>query len=161
VGIGSGTQAKHRFRAGDVIQGESDPVPDPRTEPVDFYKTVRLKLVARGPEAPPSPPPPWLGVPPELPVYRERGHRRLDPKTYESRCRACLWGCRMPVDMIIDPWKPAAEVRYRFETFCYGPKACALYRPGPTRKVPGRKGVTWEEADWVDKDATAHRAADE
>jgi hypothetical protein len=30
VGIGSGTQAKHRFRAGDVIQGESDPVPDPR-----------------------------------------------------------------------------------------------------------------------------------
>jgi hypothetical protein len=41
------------------------------------------------------------------------------------------------------------------------PKTCALYRPGPTRKVPGRKGVTWEEADWVDKDATAHRAADE
>jgi len=161
VGIGSGTQAKHRFRAGDVIQGESDPVPDPRTEPVDFYKTVRLKLVARGPEAAPSPPPPWVGVPPELPVYRERGHRRLDAKTYESRCRVCLWGCRMPVDMIIDPWKPAAEVRYRFETFCYGPKACALYRPGPTRKVPGRKGVTWEEADWVDKDATAHRAADE
>ena len=32
---------------------------------------------------------------------------------------------------------------------------------GTTRKVPGRKGVTWEEADWVDKDATAHRAADE
>jgi hypothetical protein len=95
VGIGSGTQAKHRFRAGDVIQGESDPVPDPRTEPVDFYKTVRLKLVARGPEGPPSPPPPWVGVPPELPVYRERGHRRLDAKTYESRCRVCLWGCRM------------------------------------------------------------------
>jgi hypothetical protein len=33
--------------------------------------------------------------------------------------------------------------------------------PGPTRKVPGRKGMTWEEADWVNKDATAHRAADE
>jgi hypothetical protein len=62
VGIGSGTQAKHRFRAGDVIQGESDPVPDPRTEPVDFYKTVRLKLVARRPEGPPSPPPKRMGV---------------------------------------------------------------------------------------------------
>lgn len=58
VGIGSGTQAKHRFRAGDVVQGESSPVADPRTEPVDFYKTVRLKVMARGPEAPP--PPPWL-----------------------------------------------------------------------------------------------------
>ena len=157
---GTLTQATHRFRAGDVVQGESVPVADPRTEPVDFYKTARLKLLTRGPEAPPTPPP-WLGVPPELPVYRERGHRRLDLKTYESRCRACLWGCRMPVDMIIDPWKPATEVRYRFETFCHGPKACGLYRPGPTRKVPGRKGVTWEEADWVDKDATAHRAADE
>ena len=66
----------------------------------------------------------------------------------------------MPVDMIIDPWNPV-EVRHRFETFCYGPKACALYRRGPTRKVPGRRGMTWEEADWVDKDATAHRAADE
>jgi hypothetical protein len=31
----------------------------------------------------------------------------------------------------------------------------------PRRKVPGRKGVTWEEADWVDKDATAHRGPDE
>jgi hypothetical protein len=48
VGIGSGTQAKHRFRAGDIVQGESIPVADSRTEPVDFYKTVRLKLVARG-----------------------------------------------------------------------------------------------------------------
>jgi len=36
-----------------------------------------------------------------------------------------------------------------------------LYRPGPIRKVPGRKGMTWEEEDWVDADATAHRADDE
>jgi hypothetical protein len=135
-------------------------VADLRSEPVDYYKTVRLELLARGRETMP-PPPPWIGVPPELPVYRERGHRRLDPQTYESKCRACLWGCRMPVDMIVDPWKPRDDVRYRFETFCYGPKSCPLYRPGPRRKVPGRKGVTWEEADWVDKDATAHRAADE
>jgi hypothetical protein len=93
VGIGAATEAKHRFRAGDVAQGESVPVADPRTESVDFYKTARLKLLTRGPETPP-PAPPWLGVPPELPVYRERGRRRLDPKTYESRCRACLWGRR-------------------------------------------------------------------
>ena len=57
VGIGSGTQAKHRFRAGNVVRGDSVPVADLRTEPVDFYKTMRLELVARGPEAP-SPPPP-------------------------------------------------------------------------------------------------------
>jgi hypothetical protein len=160
VGIGAGTQAKHGFRAGDILKGESQPVADPRAEPVDYYRTVRLVLLDRGPEMPP-PAPPWLGVPPPLPVYRERGHRRLDAQTYESRCRTCLWGCRMPVDMIVDPWKPRDDVRYRFETFCYGPKSCRLYRAGPRRKVPGRKGVTYEEPEWVDKDATAHRGRDE
>lgn len=46
-------------------------------------------------------------------MYRERGHRRLDAQTYEAKCRACLWGCRMPVDMIVDPWKPLGEVGQR------------------------------------------------
>ena len=31
----------------------------------------------------------------------------------------------------------------------------------PTRKVPGRHGMTYEEEDWVDQDATAHRGPDE
>ncbi len=71
-----------------------------------------------------------------------------------------MWGCRMPVTLIIDHWNPSAR-RYRFETFCYGPKSCALYRPGPTRKVPGRRGMSWEEEDWVDAEATAHRGQDD
>lgn len=50
---------------------------------------------------------------------------------------------------------------HRFETFCYGPKSCSAYRAGPTRKAPGRKGMRWEEEDWVDEEATAHRGADE
>jgi len=52
--------------------------------------------------------------------------------------------------------KPEVK-RYRFETFCYGPKSCSLYRSGPTRKVPGRSGMSWEEEAWVDEDATSHR----
>ena len=36
--------------------------------------------------------------------------------------------------------------------YSYGPKSCSLYRAGPTRKVPGRKGMSWEEEDWVDED---------
>jgi hypothetical protein len=62
--------------------------------------------------------------------------------------------------MTLDQWNPA-EKRYRFETFCYGPKSCPAYRAGPTRKVPGRRGMQWEEEDWVDDEATAHRALDE
>lgn len=37
----------------------------------------------------------------------------------------------------------------------------AALQAGPTRKVPGRQGMTWEEEDWVDHDAVAHRDADD
>jgi hypothetical protein len=66
----------------------------------------------------------------------------------------------MPVTMIIDQLEPSKK-RCRYETFCYGPKSCSFYKPGPIRKVPGRQGMTWEEEDWVDEDATAHRRWDE
>ena len=66
----------------------------------------------------------------------------------------------MPVEMIIDHWNPGPK-RYRFETICYGPKSCGFYKAGPMRKVPGRRGMSWEEEDWVDEDATAHREWDE
>lgn len=51
--------------------------------------------------------------------------------------------------------------RYRSETFCYGPKSCRFYRPGPSRKVPGRRGMSFDEEDWVDEEETAHRGPDE
>jgi hypothetical protein len=158
VGIGPAAQAKHGFRVRDVAQGECLPPDEPRSEPAEFYKVSKLKLVERSPIEPPAPPP-WTGAPPSLEVYRERGFRRLAARTYDSDCGGCLWGCRMAVEIIVDHWNPSAR-RYRTETFCYGPKSCALYKPGPTRKVPGRQGMTWEEADWVDDDATSHRDVD-
>lgn len=159
VAIGKAAQVKHAFRMGDHVSGESEPVEDARTEVAELYKTSKLKLLNR-PGAEASSPPPWLGVPPALEVYRERGHRRLDPKTFDTKCTACVWGCKMAVEIIIDQWKPT-NVRYRVETFCYGPKSCSVYRAGATRKVPGRKGMSWEEEDWVDEEATAHRGPDE
>lgn len=159
VGIGKAAQAKNEFRPGDEVSGESVPPADPRIEPAELYKTSKLKLLKRGSLDHPDSPP-WIAVPPELTAYRERGHRRLDARTYDKHCRSCIWGCRMAVEMIIDHWNPDKR-RYRFETFCYGPKSCRLYRAGPTRKVPGRRGMSWEEEDWVDEDATAHREPDE
>ncbi|OGH60589.1 MAG: hypothetical protein A3G34_10675 [Candidatus Lindowbacteria bacterium RIFCSPLOWO2_12_FULL_62_27] len=156
VGIGNAAHAKHQFRAGDAISGECLPVADPEKEPVDYYKTSKLKLTARPEQSPPSAPPPWLGIPPTLPTYRARGHRRLAARTYDTQCLTCIWACRMSVEMIIDHWNPSKK-RYRTETFCYGPKSCPLYKPGPTRKVPGRRGMSWTEEDWVDEQATAHR----
>jgi hypothetical protein len=159
VGIGKETQATHRFRAGDVVSGKSEEVRDPRSEVSEYYKTGELKVVEKGTEQEGFAPP-WHGVPPVLEVYRERGHRRLDPRAYEAKCKTCIWGCRMPVEMIIDEWNPRKK-KYRFETFCYGPKSYRFYKAGPTRKVPGRQGMTWEEEDWVDEDAVSHRGMDE
>lgn len=159
LGIGEGAQQKHAFQAGFEAGGECLPVADSRTESVEFYKVSGIEVLTQVPTQNPAPPP-WLGLPPALPVYRERGHRRLDTRTYDSNCTTCVWGCRMAVEMIIDQWNPRQK-RYRQETFCYGPKSCLLYRSGPTRKVPGRKGMSFEEEAWIDEQATANRGPDE
>jgi len=155
IAVGKAAQEKHRFQAGMEVNGSAMPVPDPRLETAEFYKASGLKVL-KDTGGEPSAGPPFHGVPPNLETYRSRGHRRLDVRTYEAKCTTCIWGCRMPVEIIIDHWNPSQK-RYRFETFCYGPKSCALYRPGPTRKVPGRKGMSYTEEDWVDEDATSHR----
>ena len=159
IGIGKAAQAKHQFRVGDIVSGQSLPVMDDRREAVEFYKTSKLRVVERAGDNY-NEPPPWLGVPPTLETYRARGHRRLAARTYNTGCSSCLWGCRMPVEMIIDQWNPSQK-RYRFEIFCYGPKSCLVYKAGLTRRVPGRKGMVWEEEDWVDEHDTAHRSPDE
>lgn len=159
VALGKGAHQKHQLRIGDQIQGEGVPVADECAETAELYKVSKLKLGERG-STERGAGPPWHGVPPPLPVYRERGHRRLDAATFDERCTTCVWGCRMAVEMIIDHWNPSKR-RYRTETFCYGPLSCPLYRAGPKRKVPGRNGMSYTEEDWVDGEETSHREADD
>ena len=159
VGTGKAAQQKHQFCVGDEITGECVPIVDDRLEPVEFYKASKLKKVGHTPNNTVAPPP-WETIPPDLDTYRYRGHRRLAARTYDSKCAKCIWGCRMPVEIIIDHWNPGKR-KYRFETFCYGPLSCKLYAAGPVRKVPGRNGMVYEEEDWVDEEATGHREMDE
>lgn len=159
VGTGKGAHKKHQFRVGDEVSGAAVPVADERKEPVEFYKASKLKIVKRTEDVAHDPPP-WRGTPVDLETYRWRGHRRLSARTYESKCRGCVWGCRMPVEIIVDKWQPQKK-RYRYETFCYGPKSCAHYKAGPLRQVPGRRGMTYEEPEWVDEQEIAHREWDE
>lgn len=159
IGIGKAAQAKFNFKVNDVISGECLPVPDPDMEPVDYYKVSKLAKIAEGEQGSLSAP--WELVPPELEVYRERGHRRLAARTYDSKCSSCMWGCRMPVEIIVDNWNPRGRRKYRFETFCYGPLSCKLYKAGPNRKVEGRNGMVYVEEDWVDEANVAHREIDE
>ena len=158
IGVGPAAQAKFGFCAGGSFSAEVEPVANPDLVAVDYYKATKIRYTPAGSQR--DSPPPWLAVPPDLPTYRARGHRRLDAATYESFCHRCMWGCRMAVEMTIDQWNPQ-EKRYRKETFCYGPKSCPNYRPGPVREVPGRNGTTWTEEDCVDEDATSHRGPDD
>jgi len=158
VGIGKAAYRKHEFRAGDAASGMSEPVPNPAMESAEFYKASKLKVENRGTGQ--TDDGPWLSIAPELETYRKRGHRRLSAKTFDTKCHRCVWGCRMPVEIIVDHWKPNVK-RYRFETFCYGPKSCAFYKTGPERKVPGRKGMTFVEEDWIDEQDTAERGPDD
>ncbi|MDD4239623.1 MAG: hypothetical protein PHT62_13900 [Desulfotomaculaceae bacterium] len=158
IGIGKAAQAKFMFKVYDIISGECLPVPEPDMEPVDYYKVSKLAKVEEGEQGSLSAP--WEMVPPELEVYRERGHRRLAARSYEVKCSSCIWGCRMPVEIIVDNWNPRGRKKYRFETFCYGPLSCKLYKAGPNRKVEGRNGMVYVEEDWVDEAAVAHRVMD-
>lgn len=143
IGIGKAAHVKHQFKVNDVISGECVPVPDPDMEPVEYYKVSKLKVISTGEQGCTSSP--WELVPPELEIYRERGHRRLAARTYESKCSSCMWGTRMPVEIIVDNWNPRGKKKYRFETFCYGPLSCKLYKAGPNRKttVPGTNLITY------------------
>ena len=155
VAIGKAAHAKHGFRRGDVVKGRAEPFPQRQLDWVDLHKVAALAITARAP-LDLRKPPPWHDVPPALETYRERRARRLNVRTYQTKCDGCQWGAAMAVTMIIDHWKP--DIRdYRTETFCYGPKSCPLYRAGAVRVVPGRRGMTYEEEDWVDEEETSHR----
>ena len=122
LGIGQAAQAKHQFQVGDEVSGEAHPVADSRLETVNYYKVSKLKVLSRA-TAEPDSGPPWHGIPDDLDIYRQRGHRRLAKRTYEAKCGRCIWGCHMAVVMIIDQWNPSQK-RYRSETFCHDPLSC-------------------------------------
>ena len=91
IAVGEGAHAKHRFQTGMELAGTSVPVEDPRKETAALYKTSGLKVV-KNPEGETSARPPFHGVPPDLETYRARGHRRLDARTYDTKCTTCIWG---------------------------------------------------------------------
>jgi hypothetical protein len=94
VAVGKGAHEKQQFRAGMELSGLSVPVDDLRLEVAGFYKTSRIKVDKDADAGLPSAPP-FHGVPPDLDTYRRRGHRRLDTKTYESKCSTCMLGAHV------------------------------------------------------------------
>lgn len=138
VGVGPEAPAKQQFRIGDVIEGVGVRVVDPRLEVADIYRASKLSVLRRGRELNCSPP--WHGLAPPLPIYRERAHRRLAAATYESKCQSCIWGCAMPVEIIVDHWNPQRR-RYRTETFAMDP--CRVLYIGRGQRARFRATMEW------------------
>lgn len=158
VGVGKSAPAKLGLQVGMRVRGESIAVLDASASSVEYSKTKKLEVVdGQVAETPPAPP--WLGVPHDLPTYRDRGPRRLETETYEGACMTCLWACKMAVEISTDPRVRTKRVN-RFETYCFGPKSCGQYKSGPCHKIPYMDGEI-EEPDGVDDTTTAHRGPDE
>lgn len=133
---------------GDRVSGEALSIEMPEKEWANLYKVSGLKVVRSGDSAEDRLADIDGGMAPPLTVYRERGHVRLDPHTYESKCRQCPWGVVMATQIIVDHWNPSTSTRWREETHCYGPQDCPHYRAGKPRTVPGRKpGMIWIDDD--------------
>jgi hypothetical protein len=92
VGVSSAAHAKYQFQVGDSVGGVGQRVADPRLEVADVYKASKLRTSRGGPESVSAAP--WHGVPPPLPVYRARGHRRLAATTYDAKCQKLHLGMR-------------------------------------------------------------------
>jgi len=147
VAVGQKTHEKNRFRIGDHISGEAVPVEKPEQEWADLYRLSGLKFISRGDLSEDRPADTKGGIAQPLTIYREQGHLRLDPRTYARKCKQCPWGIVMATEIIIDHWNPDKK-KWRYETHCYGPKDCPIYRPGRARTVQGRKpGMVWIDDD--------------
>lgn len=109
IAVGQKTHEKHIFLKGDHISGEAVPIEHSEQERADFYKVSGLKLISRGDASENHPADMNGGIASPLSVYRENGHLRLDPKTYESKCSLCSWGLVMATEIILDHWNPSRK----------------------------------------------------
>jgi len=148
ITIGPKTHEQHCFRIGDQVAGLAVPIANPRHEWATHYRVSGLRVVQRGGTDQDVPANPEGGIAPQLPEYRDRGHRRLDGRTYRQHCPRCPFGLVMATEITIDQWNPQKK-QWRLETHCYGPRDCPRYRPGKPYRVQGRK--PWMV--WVDDDA--------
>ena len=158
VAVSEKQQERCRIHIGDELVGTAWTKLHPKWEYADFYRAGALKVVAHGPEPDENAKAPWTGEVEPLATYAERQCRMLDARRYKSKCLACKWAAMANVTIEYDF---GVSQRFRFESFCYGPKSCPLYTMGRPRAVPYKgMGSVYDEG-WLDSDMTAHRDWDE
>ena len=173
VAISGGQQEKNHFRIGDRIKGTAWTKKYPEWEFADYYRAGGLKRIhskeaisvlsadrkAAGPETIHEKekiqvPPPWTDDTPELSVYAWRGCRMLSKSRWKGKCFTCKWAAMANVAIEYD-W--GVQQKYRFESFCYGPKNCKRYSMGKPRAVPDKQVGTCYDEGWLDEICTERR----
>ena len=79
----------------------------------------------------------------------------LSKAAWKSKCFQCIWANMANVTIQYDFDRNL--VRYRFETFCYGPLSCKYYKMGPARAVPYKGMDSASDQGWLDEICVEHR----
>lgn len=159
VAISEKQQQGGGFGVGDTVQGTAWTKQYPEREYADYYRAGALKRVNSAANNAEITGPPWIMTPPDMLTYEARGARMLSQSLWRSKCFQCVWAAMANVEIMWDFDKSISK--YRFESFCYGPKSCRLYKMGKPRAVPYKgRGSSLDEG-WLDEICTESRGYDE
>ncbi len=159
VAVSDKQHGKMQFKIGDLIKGTAWPCIKAKHEIADYYRAGGFKRLEDGEDDPDAAVFPFVGPPPPLDVFAERGARMLDPKRWRKDCFVCMWANKSAVEIEYDFGKTK---RYRKETFCYGPKFCPFYDMGPARPVHYCDSpIPHMDEGWMDENCTSGRWDDE
>ena len=79
----------------------------------------------------------------------------LSKSAWKGKCFQCIWANMANVTIQYDFDRNL--VRYRFETFCYGPLSCKYYKMGPARSVPYKGRDSASDEGWLDEICVQYR----
>jgi hypothetical protein len=170
IAVSEKQAAKVNIHIGDVLKGTAWTKLYPEIEFADYYRDggikkletasaqqMEMNTVSTRYDGTPIPHvnsadypgPPWKTEVPSLEIYAWRGERMLSKSAWKGKCFQCIWANMANVTIQYDFDRNL--VRYRFETFCYGPLSCKYYKMGPARSVPYKGRDSASDEGWLDE----------
>lgn len=158
VAISEKQQQAHKFCIGDEVKGTAWTKMYKVSDYADFYRAGGLKVIKQGEQSTEVNPPPYLIPVPDLATYEWRGARMLSLSCWKGKCFRCAWANMAAVEIEYN-W--GVSKKYRFESYCYGPKSCKFYKMGKPRAVPYKnRGSSYDEG-WLCDIITQNRGLDD
>ncbi len=158
VAISEKQQQKYGFQIGDTIAGSGWTKKYPEREFADYYRAGSMKILAPGHDLNLTAAP-WTGLLSDLHTYEERGARMLSKSLWQGKCLTCFWAAMANVEI---QWDFDRDIKkYRFETYCYGPKSCRHYKMGRARTVPYKNRGSVSDDGYLDELCTESRDWDD